>query len=265
MDQVQVSPDGQPIPPKDPFESSNTTIELDQPKKKKMSIDTGKVQPAPHLASNTPSQRVQSKPRPRVPEMPKTQPKSIAIILVLLVIITFAGFYLAKSKPSSEAQQTTAQSDLPAPSIPDPQTMENPSAQDEGTAEGTLETSSMPKAKKSTAPIAFVNVHSSPKGAEVWMNGKKMAGKTPISNLKVSTKQIAVIDIKKSGYTNASKSIELTPQETRTVMFQLAPPKTPVKKKALTPTEAKAAALAKARALSAPKPAPKKKPVKKKP
>jgi hypothetical protein len=79
------------------------------------------------------------------------------------------------------------------------------------------------------------------------MNGKKIPGKTPISNLKVSTKDISVIDIKKAGYANASKKVELEPQETRTVMFQLS---ATAAAKPASKVDAKAAALKKARDLS---------------
>lgn len=44
VDQVRVTPDGDPIKPKDPFESSNTTIELD-PIRNKLSADTSTVKP----------------------------------------------------------------------------------------------------------------------------------------------------------------------------------------------------------------------------
>jgi hypothetical protein len=165
VDKIRVTPDGDPILPKDPFESSNTTIELDQPKKK-VSIDTGKVQPAPHLAAapvNTPSQRVQAKPRPPMKsEAPKAQPKSIAIILVMLVLVTFAGFYLAKSKPSAPTDQVTAEKTLPVPSIPEPVNVNDPVDDPEESAEGTIETSTRPKppAKKPAPSIAYINVHS---------------------------------------------------------------------------------------------------------
>jgi hypothetical protein len=220
VDSIKVSPDGEPILPKDPFESSNTTIELDAPKKK-VSIETGKIPPATHLTNKTPSQRVQAKPRgPIASETPKTSPRSIAIILVLLALVTFAGFYLAKSKSSTPVPQETAEKTLPIPSIPEPVGVN--SAAPAPTTENSESPGIAPSAPQKPVPaIAYVNVHSSPKGAEVWMNGKKIPGKTPISNVKVGTNETAVIELQKAGYTKASKKVDLTPQETRTVMFQL--------------------------------------------
>lgn len=265
IDQVTISPNGEPIQPKDPFESSNTTLELD-PIRTKVKAVTGKVTPAPHLAGNTGpirprpdlsgSARPEAAPANKIPTpalAPKPQFKSIAIILVLLVIVTFAGFYLAKSKPTP----TTASSELPIPEIPGPET-QTPTPTTNDPVASTATKTSTPLKELNKAPVAqvgYLNITSAPKGAEIWVNGKKLKNKTPLSNFKVTTMYPVEIEVLKSGYKKAVKKVNLAAQESQTVMFQLS---------ATAPKDPKAAALAKAKALSNPKPAAKKKPTKKK-
>ena len=68
---------------------------------------------------------------------------------------------------------------------------------------------------------AYVNIHSTPNGAEVWINGKKVSSKTPIDRMKVASEKSLTIDVEKKGYKKVSKKVELDSQETLTVLFQL--------------------------------------------
>lgn len=231
----QIANTGKPAAkPKDPFESSNTTIELD-PVRKKM-LDTGKVKPVvtgpqAHNSGVTHS-RVVTKPQAPVQ---KAQSKSVAIIVVLLVIVTGAGLYLAKSKPVPAEIATTDKS-LPLPQIP---SATPPAGKVINPSSAPVQQPAPPpvdlKTPVPTVPVyhsAFVHIHSAPKGADIWMNGKKIAKKTPLNNVKVGTKGPLLIEVQKAGYQKASKMMDLEPKETRTVMFQLVAnkAKTPAKK-----------------------------------
>jgi|JI10StandDraft_1071094.scaffolds.fasta_scaffold163656_3 hypothetical protein len=265
VDQVRVTPDGEPIKPRDPFESSNTTIELD-PIRNKLSADIHKPITAPqnpyvtgpqkpytgNAGTKTPSQKVQTAPRPS-PEptmpLPKGQPKSIAIILVLLVIVTGAGFYLAKFKsppPSVQVEKT-----LPVPQIPEPENVQKSAAP-------TTQTVPTDKTAAPVPEVGYLNINSAPKGADISVNGKKLKSKTPLSNFKVTTMYPVEVEVTKSGYNKAVKRIDLEPKATQTVMFQLTPAGVKAKPAASKPKlDPKAEALAKAKALSE-KPAKKK-------
>lgn len=224
----QIANTGKPAPkPRDPFESSNTTLELNPVAKKK--LETGKVKPltttGPIPAFTSSNSRVTPRPQPTAP---KTQTKSIAIILVLLVLVTSAGLYLAKSKPVTTA--APANKSLPLPEIPS-QTPTDASAQAPAQAAAQPSAAPAPGLTKSSVPtaplpqVAYIHVHSAPKGADVWVNGKKMSKKTPVDNLKITTMYATQIEVQKAGYQKATKAMNLEPKETRTVMFQLVPAK----------------------------------------
>jgi hypothetical protein len=267
VDKVHITPDVDPIKSKNPFESSNTTIELD-PVRNKISNETGGIRPitSPHNpyvtgpqkpftsgAPKTPAQKFQTDPRvatsPQITS--KSNPKSIAIILVLLVIVTGAGFYLAKVK--SPSSQTQVDKTLPVPQIPEPVTVQKVSN----------EPTKAPSASDTPVPeIGYLHIRSAPSGAEISVNGKRLKTKTPLENYKVTTIFPVEVEVVKSGYNKATKRIDLEAKETQTVMFQLvaAKKKTTTTKKSSTTstkktsnstkTDPKAAALAKAKALS---------------
>lgn len=270
VDQIRVTPDGQPIKSKDPFESSNTTIEID-PIRSKVSVDTSAVNPitAPQKPYIHEPQKLQASPSkqssPKIPTSPRMQPsapkgqiKSIAIILMLVVLVTGAGFYLSKSKTAPSPTTGTV---LPVPEIPSTEPIHATMDQSEQLQPST----EPPQTQNPTEPVAsvgYLHITSSPSGASIWVNGKKIKEKTPLEKFKVTTLYPVEIEVSKPGYNKAFKKIALQPKEAQSVMFQLTAT-TPSPKKKTTSKSAvklspKEAALKKAKDLSNQKTTPKK-------
>lgn len=188
-----------PAPIKDPFESSNTTLELGVPKKTE----------APQ-ATFTPPPVVLKPVSPRVSaprEMStKSQFRSLMIIVVMLVLVSAGGFYMAKIKtdpPKNVYSYSTK-------TAPIPEVLSN-------TSTTPVAASSSPTAVQE----AYVNIHSTPNNAEVWMNGEKISQKTPIDKWKVNPQENITIDVVKTGYQKVTKKVALESSETLTVLFQL--------------------------------------------
>ncbi len=221
---------GEPAKPvKNIFESSNTTIEID-PVRKKISAEQ---QPY-----KTPTSRQVISPKIPVKNHP-SKIKSIAIIATVLIIVSFAGYYMSRSnKPAitTMPSDTLSEADKPLPIVETPtvETATQQPAVATAPAPAQEEAPAEPAKPKLGLHEALISVHSTPKGAKVWINGKEQKQTTPIDNIKVSSLKLTKVEVSKAGFQKASKKVELRPQQSRTTMFNLTAIGKP-KKKTTTP------------------------------
>ena len=225
-------------PAKNPYESSNTILELDAPRNtlesgkvpavfNSIPVDTGKVNPsvsgrvAPAVTyeptSKLPEKVARSTPPIDLTPTP-SQLKSLMIVGVVLLLITVGGYFLVHLRNTDPKNVFMTTNKLGAPNQIQEPVVPASGIQSQITGATKIEGSS-----EALPQPGFINIHSTPKDGVVWIDGKDSGFKTPLDGLRIKSKSNTQVEVRKDGYQKVSKKVTLDPAETVTVLFQLTP------------------------------------------
>lgn len=175
-------------------------------------VTSGKISPysATQPAAPRPPSRIAPKERDKIE--PQSQVKSLSIIAVIVLLVSIGGYLFSKNPEEKNVFQATPEnsSELQIPVTPAPQ--------------ANSQVTSVVKADPDVK-IGYINVKTTPPGADVWIDGRKLSAKSPIDHWKVVSDRGLSIDASKTGYQKVSKKVMVGPLETMTVSFQLSPTK----------------------------------------